>query len=81
MLQFGLVEKIVVGVVGLLIVAGLYVGWSQYQQSRGAADERAKQEKANAEFRVRANKGAVDYDTCDRADGLYDFRKGTCKLP
>jgi hypothetical protein len=81
MVKLGLVEKLVVGAIGLMIVVGLYVGWSQYQQSKGAAEERAKQEKANAEFRVRANKGAVDYDTCDRADGLYDFRKASCKLP
>ena len=46
-----------------------------------AAIERAKQEKANAEFSVRANKGVVSYDTCDRADGVYDFAKGTCQLP
>ncbi|WP_221163354.1 hypothetical protein [Rhizobium lentis] len=78
---FGIVEKILIAGVGLAIIAGLYVGWSQYQQSKGAADERAKQEKANAEFRVRVNQGVVDYDTCDRAGGLYDFRKGACKLP
>ncbi|TCA48550.1 hypothetical protein E0J16_25820 [Rhizobium pisi] len=74
-------EKIVIAVVGFCILGGIYFGWSQYQQSIGAAEQLAKQEKANAEFRVRANKGAVDYDTCDRADGLYDFRKASCKLP
>ncbi|MBB4342159.1 hypothetical protein [Rhizobium leguminosarum] len=81
MFKLGLVEKLVVGAVGLMIVIGLYVGWSQYQQSKGAADERVKQEKANAEFRVRVNKGVVDYDTCDRAGGLFNFRKATCELP
>lgn len=81
MLQVGLIEKLVVGAVGILILGGLYLAWSEHQRSIGAADQLAKQEKANAEFRVRANKGAVDFDTCDTAGGLFDFRKGTCQLP
>lgn len=81
MLKLGLVEKLVAAAVGLMIVIGLYVGWSQYQQNKGAADERVKQEKANAEFRVRVNQGVVDYDTCDLAGGMFNFRKATCKLP
>lgn len=70
---------IVVGIVSAL-VAG-YAVWRQHQRSQGAAIERAKQEKANAEFRVRVNRGTVDYDTCDAAGGLYDFRTRACKLP
>ena len=57
------------------------LGWYTFdQRTTGAANERAKQEKANAEFRVRAQKGAVDFDTCDAAGGLYDFRTRACEL-
>ena len=62
----------------ILIALGLFI---HDQRSIGAAGERTKQEKANAEFRVRAAEGAVDYDTCDDAGGVYNFGKGTCKLP
>jgi len=51
------------------------------QRAAGRDAERQKQEKSNAQFRVRAQKGAVDFDLCDAAGGLYDFRKGSCKLP
>lgn len=64
----------------LIITAGV-VFLIHSQREAGKASERAKQEKANAEFRVRAAKGAVDFDTCDAAGGLFDFRKSTCKLP
>ena len=42
--------------------------------------ERAKQEKANAEFIIKTQKGRSTYDECDAADGLYNFAKGTCEL-
>jgi hypothetical protein len=42
--------------------------------------ERAKQEKANAEFIIKTQKGRSTYDECDAADGVYDFAKGTCQL-
>jgi len=64
--------------VAALAALGLFI---HDQRSIGAAVERTKQEKANAEFRVRAAEGAVDYDTCDDAGGVYNFGKGTCKLP
>lgn len=58
------------------------VAWFAYKvREEGAERERAKQEKANAEFVIRANKGAVDFDTCDAAGGLYNFRTGACELP
>lgn len=65
---------------GAVILAALAV-FVYDQRNIGGAAERAKQEKANAEFRVRASEGAVDYDTCDDAGGLYDFTRRTCKLP
>jgi hypothetical protein len=64
------------GAMLLLILIGAYLSI----RNSGASDERIKQEKENAQFTVQANKGLVDYDTCDRADGVYDFGKGTCKL-
>lgn len=64
---------------GLAIAAGL-IWFIHDQRSIGGAAEREKQEKANAEFRVRAAKGAVDFDVCDRAGGLFDFRRQTCQL-
>ena len=68
----------VILILGILVAAG----WFAYRLiDEGAERERAKQEKANAEFVVRANKGAVSFDTCDRAGGLYDFRRGSCQLP
>jgi hypothetical protein len=63
---------------GALLI-GAYFLHQTAQQAR--VEEQLKQEKANAEFRVRAAKGAVDFDTCDRADGVYNFGKGTCQLP
>lgn len=51
-----------------------------YQRDIGGDAERMKQEKENAQMLVRARKGAVDYDTCDRAGGLYNFRTSACKL-
>lgn len=65
--------------IGLAVIGGL-VWFVQHQRSIGGEAERAKQERANAEFTVKANKGIVDFDTCDRAGGLFDFRKGACQL-
>lgn len=69
-----------IAILGAAALAALFL-YTMQQREAGKAIERAKQEKANAEFRVRAQKGAVDYDTCDRAGGLYDFRTRACKLP
>ena len=80
MMQFGLVEKLIVGAVGVMILAGLYFAWSEHQQDIGATSERAKEDKEYARFRVRVNKGVVNYDTCDRAGGMWDFRKSACQL-
>jgi len=68
------------GVLGLavLIIGAAVYAWI-YRQ--GGDAERVAQEKENAQFQVQANKGRVSYDTCDAADGLYDFYKGTCQLP
>ena len=66
------------------IAAALIGGVTLYtidQRNAGAAAEREKQEKANAEFRVKSARGAVDYDVCDRAGGMFDFSTGRCKLP
>lgn len=68
------------GALGLFIL-GVLVATVQHIKSTAAEAERAKQEKANAQFAVEANKGRVNYTTCSRADGLYDFAKGTCQLP
>ena len=72
----------------LYFIAGICVmllaGLSYFihdQRERGAQVEAAKQEKENAKFQVNARRGAVEFDVCDRADGLYNFAKGTCKLP
>ena len=51
------------------------------QRNIGSETERIKQEWENARFEVLVQKGNVSYNTCDRANGLYDFTKGTCKLP
>lgn len=71
----------------LYIVGGLLLGallivahFVREAGEQARLEERQRQEKANAEFQVRARKGAVDFDLCDRAGGLYDFRAGTCKL-
>lgn len=66
--------------IGVAVLGGLFA-FVQYQRSIGGEAERQKQVKANAEFQVRASKGAVDFDTCDRAGGLFDFRRRTCELP
>lgn len=65
---------------GLAILAGLGL-FIHYQRSVGGDVERAKQVKENAQFKVKADRGIVDYDVCFDAGGLYDFRQGTCKLP
>lgn len=67
-------------IAGAAALAALFL-FIHDQRETGRQQERAKQEKADAEFKVRAQKGGVDYDTCDRAGGLYDFRRGSCKLP
>lgn len=66
----------------LVCVAVLVGGFATFihQQRRDAAQaERAKQEKANAQFLELVRKGASVYDACDRTGGVYDFRKGTCQ--
>ena len=63
----------------ILFLAAFY--FIKEQRDIGGEAERIKQERENAQFIVKARKGAVDYNTCDRANGLYDFAKGTCKLP
>jgi len=65
---------------GVAIIGGLWY-FIKEQREIGGEAERLKQVKENAQFKVRANKGIVGYDTCDDADGLYDFRTGSCKLP
>lgn len=66
--------------VGVAALATL--GWFiQDQRSIGGSAEREKQVKENAQFVVNARKGAVDYDTCDLAGGVYAFETSTCKLP
>lgn len=67
-------------ILGAVILGGFGI-FVYHQRSIGADAERAKQDKANAQFKVRVNQGAVDFDTCERAGGLYQFGKGTCKLP
>ena len=66
--------------IGAAVIGGL-IWYTLDQRSIGGSAERERQVKANAKFVVNAKKGAVDYDTCDLAGGLYDFGKGTCKLP
>lgn len=66
--------------IGLAAVAGL-VWFVHDQREVGYAKRAAEQEKSDAQFRVRSAQGAVEYDVCDRAGGLYDFRRGSCKLP
>lgn len=74
--------KYVVAALGLLILLlGFGVAIYGWIWKEAADVERAKQEKENAEFIIRANKGRVDYSVCDDADGLYDFKSGTCELP
>ncbi len=68
------------GALGLFIFGVIVLTW-QTIRNNAAEAERAKQEKANAQFAVQANKGRVNYTTCSRADGMYDFAKGTCQLP
>ena len=63
------------------VILGGVLAFTFHQRSIGGEAERAKQEKANAEFKVKAAQGRVDYLTCDAAGGMYDFRKGTCQLP
>lgn len=63
---------------GAIIALGYFI---HSQRELGGEAERLRQEKENAQFQVHVRKGTVDYNTCDRAGGLYDFVKGTCKLP
>lgn len=72
-----LLGPIILGIAALAAVSYFAFKFTEH----GAERERVKQEKANAEFQVRSQKGAVSYDTCDRAGGVYDFGKGSCKLP
>ncbi len=69
----------------IMLAAGLVVTVLAYAGTQlinlGGSSESARQEKANATLSIQAAKGRTDYDTCDRADGLYDFAKGTCQLP
>lgn len=62
-----------------ILLTGTYVLYTE--REKGVAAERAKLEKANEEFRKNSNRGAWDFDACDRAGGLFDFKRRTCKLP
>lgn len=68
----------IAAIMAMVVAVGIVL---KIERERGAKEALAAQEKANARFQVNQNKGAVSYDLCDRADGLYDFVKGTCKLP
>lgn len=81
MLGFNLVEKILIFGLAVALLGGAYLGWQTHQRNLGREAERERQVKENAKFVVNARKGAVDFDTCDMAGGLYDFAKGSCKLP
>lgn len=70
---------IYLGLTGAAVIALVF--FIQNQRDIGGAVAREKQEKENAKMLIRVRKGAVDYNTCDRAGGLYDFVNGTCKLP
>lgn len=74
------IYAIVAAVSAFAIVIGL-VMFARDQREIGGAAQREQQEKENAQFRVKAAKGRIDYDTCDLAGGLYQFGTGTCKLP
>lgn len=51
------------------------------QREIGAAKQAEKQRKTDEDFRKRSHQGGVDYDSCDRSGGLYDFRRGRCISP
>lgn len=65
---------------GVAILGGLWY-FIDRQREIGGTAERLKQVEENARFKVNAKRGVVDYDTCDDAGGLFDFRTSTCKLP
>lgn len=70
----------------LYIAAGVFalgciIGAYQLLKSHFETNARLEQDKANAVFAVKAKQGRVDYNTCDLAGGVYQFAKGTCKLP
>jgi hypothetical protein len=73
--------KIYLALAAAAVILGGVLAFTFHQRSIGGEAERAKQDKANAEFKIKASKGRVDYVTCDVGGGLYDFRKGTCELP
>lgn len=74
-------SRIIIAGVLAIVLIGFGLGLYAWVMDKGADLERAKQEKENAEFVIRANKGRSTYDQCDTANGLYDFRTSTCKLP
>lgn len=74
------IYAIVAAVSFFAIVVGL-VMFARDQREIGGATAREQQEKENAQFRVRANKGRIDYDTCELAGGMYKFGTGTCQPP
>lgn len=73
--------KIYLTLAAAAVILGGVLAFTFHQRNIGGEAERAKQEKANAEFKIRSSKGRVDYLTCDTGGGLYDFKKGTCELP
>lgn len=65
--------------IAVIVIAA--VGYYTYRQRElGRELEKAQQEKSNAEFRKKTIEGFTDFDTCDRAGGLYNFSKGTCEF-
>jgi hypothetical protein len=65
---------------GVAIIGGLWY-FIKEQREIGGTAERLKQVEENERFKDRATKGISGYDACDDAGGVYDFRKGSCKLP
>ncbi len=76
-----MLPRIWIYIIAGIAAAALLAWFVNDQRNIGGTAEREKQVKANAQFVVNARKGAVDFDTCYLAGGLYDFAKGTCKLP
>lgn len=70
-------------IIGVLAFGALLIGsYFLYSQREAARlEQRLEQERSNAELRKKADQGTVDYDTCDRAGGVFNFRTRTCKLP
>ncbi|WP_032900899.1 hypothetical protein [Mesorhizobium ciceri] len=79
------VSRLVGGVIGwaaiALIASGAALGVYEFAKQKGADEVRAKIEKDNQDAIRKGIDASRNFDDCNSAGGLWDFRRERCSSP